>query len=97
LLRASSWFPAWLTVRPWRWRSLCPYKTSLTFTGLQGVISPKTELLTVNAVRISNRTRNALVCYQGSKQHISTERSTSWKLRISQADNLHHFPRPKKL
>jgi hypothetical protein len=46
-----------------------PTKHLLTFTGLHDVISPKIELLTVTAVRTSTRRRNALIRYQGSKEH----------------------------
>jgi hypothetical protein len=41
---AWQWFLAWLNLRPWRWRRHVPRKRWLTFNGLHGVISQKTEL-----------------------------------------------------
>jgi hypothetical protein len=35
---------AWLILRPWRWRRHIPLKRRLTFIGLHGLISQKTEL-----------------------------------------------------
>jgi hypothetical protein len=44
-LRSSScWFLAWLSFHPWRWKQQVPPKCQLTFTGLHGVTSHKTEL-----------------------------------------------------
>jgi hypothetical protein len=40
----SRWFLAWLIPQPWRWRRHVPPKRRLTFNGLHGVISKKTEL-----------------------------------------------------
>jgi hypothetical protein len=39
-------FLAWLILRPWRCRRYVPPKRRLTFDGLHGVISQKTELST---------------------------------------------------
>jgi hypothetical protein len=44
LLPASSWFLAWLYLRPWRLKWHVPPKRRLTFNGLHGVISQKTGL-----------------------------------------------------
>jgi hypothetical protein len=44
LLPFSFWFLIQLTLRPWRWRRYMFPKRRLTFSGLQGVISQKTEL-----------------------------------------------------
>jgi hypothetical protein len=50
LLPASFWFLAWLNLRPSRWRPNVPPKGRLTFNGLHGVISQKTELFGVMLV-----------------------------------------------
>jgi hypothetical protein len=44
LLPASCWCLAWFTLHPRRWRQHVPPKCQLTFTGLPGVTSQKTEL-----------------------------------------------------
>jgi hypothetical protein len=54
LLPASSWFLAWLILRPWRWRRYVRPKRRLTFNGLHGVISQQTEHFITTAVRTSN-------------------------------------------
>jgi hypothetical protein len=43
LLPTTSWFLAWLILRPCRWRRYVPPKRLLTFNGPHGVISQKTE------------------------------------------------------
>jgi hypothetical protein len=40
----SSWYLAWLILRPWRWRRYVPPKRRFTFNGLHGVISQKLVL-----------------------------------------------------
>jgi hypothetical protein len=40
----SSWYLAWLILRPWRWRRYVPPKRRLAFNGLHGVISQKLVL-----------------------------------------------------
>jgi hypothetical protein len=50
------WFLAWLILWPWWWRWHVPPKCWLTFNGLHGVISQKTELFITTAVRTSNPT-----------------------------------------
>jgi hypothetical protein len=47
----------------WRWRRHIPQKRRLTFNGLHGFISLKTELFITTAVRTSNPTR--IVWYSG--------------------------------
>jgi hypothetical protein len=44
LLTASCWFIVWFILWPWRWRQHVPLKHCLTFNGLNGIISQKTEL-----------------------------------------------------
>jgi hypothetical protein len=46
LLLASWWFLAWLIILPWIWRRPVPPERLLTFNGLDGVISQKTQLFT---------------------------------------------------
>jgi hypothetical protein len=41
-------------LQPWRWRRYFLPKRQLTFTGLHGVVSHMTELLTTTAVKTSN-------------------------------------------
>jgi hypothetical protein len=41
---ATCWFLAWLILQPWTWTKHVPLKYQLTFNGLNGIISQKTEL-----------------------------------------------------
>jgi hypothetical protein len=50
-------FLAWLILRPWWWRWHAPPKRRLTFSGLHGVMTQKTELFIITAVRTSDPTR----------------------------------------
>jgi hypothetical protein len=52
----SRWFLAWLIFRSWRRRRHVPPKRRLTFNGLHGVISQKTEPFITTALRTSNTT-----------------------------------------
>jgi hypothetical protein len=47
-------FLGWVTLKPWRWRRHIPPKRRLTSNGLHSVISQKTELFIITAVRTSN-------------------------------------------
>jgi hypothetical protein len=53
---------AWLTFRAWWWRGHAPPKRRLTFTGLHGVVSQKTEifLTPLKEFQISNVDEDAL-------------------------------------
>jgi hypothetical protein len=51
LLPPSCWFLAWLTLQPWRWRRHVPLKCQLTYNGLHGIISQKTEFLIITTER----------------------------------------------
>jgi hypothetical protein len=48
LLAVSCCFLSYLTIRPWRWKQYVSPKHRLTFTGLNNVISKKTEIF-INA------------------------------------------------
>jgi hypothetical protein len=48
---------AWFIFRPWRGRRHVPPKRRLTFNGLHGYISQKTEFFITTAVRTSNTTQ----------------------------------------
>jgi hypothetical protein len=52
----SLWFLDWLILCPWRQRWYVPPKRLLSFNGLHGVISQKTELFIMADVRTSNPT-----------------------------------------
>jgi hypothetical protein len=52
----SRWFLACLILRPWRWRRHVPPECLLTFNGLHGFLSQKTELFVITAVRASDPT-----------------------------------------
>jgi hypothetical protein len=54
--QAASLPPAWLILRPWRWRQRVPPKRPFVFNGIHGVISQKTELFITIVVRTSNPT-----------------------------------------
>jgi hypothetical protein len=56
LLPASLWFLTWLILRSWSWRWHVPPKRRLTFNGLHGVISQKTEPIITTAVKTSDPT-----------------------------------------
>jgi hypothetical protein len=47
----SLWFFDWLILRPWRWRPRVRPKRQLTFSGLHGLISQKTQLFITTGVR----------------------------------------------
>jgi hypothetical protein len=53
----SAGFLLGLTLQPLRWRRFVPQKRRLTFTGLHGVISQKTELFITTAVRAGHSGR----------------------------------------
>jgi hypothetical protein len=44
VISACFMLPVWLILLSWRWSRYVPPKHRLTFTGLHGVISQKTEL-----------------------------------------------------
>jgi hypothetical protein len=46
----SRWFLVRLTLWPWRWRCHVPLKRLLTFNGLHGFISQKTELVILSSL-----------------------------------------------
>jgi hypothetical protein len=79
----SSWFFARLIFRAWRWRRYVPPKRRLTFTGLHGVISQKTELFITAAARTSNPTSKARYNNRIPTREITTLRinrdAPSWK------------------
>jgi hypothetical protein len=50
-LHLQGYFPAWLILRPWRWRRYVPPKCRLTLNGLHGVIFQKMVLLIYQPVR----------------------------------------------
>jgi hypothetical protein len=54
LLPRSRWYFGRLILRPWRWRWYVPPKRRLTFNGLHSVVSQKTVLFIITAVRTSN-------------------------------------------
>jgi hypothetical protein len=49
LLPALCWFLAWLILQPWRWKQHVPQKHWLSFNGIHGIISQKTELFITTA------------------------------------------------
>jgi hypothetical protein len=53
LLLASCWFLAWFIFQPWRWRRHVPLKRRLTCSGLQDIMSQKTELGIVVVLHVS--------------------------------------------
>jgi hypothetical protein len=72
LLPALRWFLAWLILRPWRGRSHVNSKRQLTFGGLHGVISQKTELFICTAVRISDPTYGIIDRRSSSMNYINS-------------------------
>jgi hypothetical protein len=52
----------WSILISWIWRRYVPPKRRLTFNGLHGVISQKTELFTTTSVRNSNPTNLFIEC-----------------------------------
>jgi hypothetical protein len=52
----KSWFLAWLTLLSWRWRRYFPLKRGWTSPDLHSIITQKTILFIVTAVRTSNPT-----------------------------------------
>jgi hypothetical protein len=54
LMPVSRWFLVWFILRFWRWRLHVSSKRRLTFNGVHGVISQKTEVFMTTAVRTSS-------------------------------------------
>jgi hypothetical protein len=66
----SSWFLAWVILRPWRWRRDIHPKHRLTFSGLHGVLLQKIELFNVSFcfcvewfIMIENKTLGSTICF----------------------------------
>jgi hypothetical protein len=56
--RKQSWFFPWLTLQSWRWRRNFVPKRRLTFIGLHGVISQKTELFLLSSCLLFQNDEN---------------------------------------
>jgi hypothetical protein len=67
LLPASRWFLVWFIFWSWRWRRHVSPKRRVTFSGVHGVISQKTELFMTIAVTISGRTCNNFLAFVDSQ------------------------------
>jgi hypothetical protein len=49
---SSCWFPAWLILKPLRYKPHYPPKRRLNFNGLHGAVSQKTRLITSAAIHL---------------------------------------------
>jgi hypothetical protein len=94
-LSASCWFLAWLNLRPWRRRRYVPPRRRVTFNGLHGVISQKTEFFITTAIRTSNPIRNSTLLWNRAVHyHVQKNpaiRSPFYTSRIQSIDLL-RFP-----
>jgi hypothetical protein len=98
----SRWYLARLILRPWKWRWHVPAEGRLTFNGIYGVISQKTERFIITAVTTSNPTYKTFVsfiifcCAVLAARLMCSDMTVKWLWVITRVESivviLEHFP-----